>query len=248
MSQYPALSRTTGTSRNRGFTLPELAVVGLILSVVGLFLVETFITSNAALSGSTTKIEMDQAFRTAIDRMTPIVTTASAVVEPVGGTFVDRMEIVTTEDFLAPGYDPIKFSDPNEPVSFNPLTPVSYNYSIVFYDSDPNNPFNPGEIRLARRSDAETVRTNAVPGVPYQRLAGVIDSTRGTGICQFLVRQKEATNAYEVRMRITGDVKRAGGDTERVGEDNLTDPNDPNAPVNADDFVSVLRCPALTYN
>lgn len=109
------LTRWTTRRKERGLTLPELLVTMGIISLIGLLLVETLSQSSSAMSLGTAKVEMDQTARIAIDRLTPLVMSATsgvgdAIIAPgergSGAAYDDKIVFTTTEDFLSPTYDP----------------------------------------------------------------------------------------------------------------------------------------------
>lgn len=239
-------SRIPSRSR-RGFTLIELGIVAAILSILGLVLVVTFSKSNSAISLGTAKIESDSTARIAVDRISPLVTAATEIIQNSSGgssqllrsgataLFYRELIFTTTEDFLDPTYNAVTWGTTH----FNPLAPQSYSYVIYFFDpGDPtylnnNAPdANPGEIRLMRNDATFAAnKDQLVPAVPFRRLAGTnIDDPAGAGITDFRCRRL-LSNAAEVIIDTRSFVKRDNGNTER----------------RLSTFATIVQAPAESY-
>ena len=204
----------------KGFTLLEVVISAAILSALGFMLLGVFTQSNASMSLGTTKVEIDQTARQAIDRILPLVTTATSF--NIGS---QRIEFTTTEDFLDSAYDPSTWT-------FDPINPASFTYEIFFYDPDTGDPNNPGEIRMMRQADWITQGNDATPTADYVVLAGKeVGRVDGRGITNFNVVPLAVGNAVEVQITVSGDIKRPNGNTELVTERR----------------VSIVQMPVTTY-
>lgn len=241
----PALSRTR--FKKQGFTLIEVGVVAVILLLLGVMLVSTFSNSTAAMSLGSTKVEVDSLARITIDRISPLIMTAKSLEHRDEATRVDwdasdptipadtRIFFTTTEDFFAPGYSSQSWQAQLESDVFNLEQAHSYEYVIFFYDADLADDENPGEVRLMRRADWVVHEFTAEPpgNVPYQRLGGVRADDNGldaTGITAFRCR-RVLDNTVQITLRVTGNVKRDNGNTERT----ITE------------FTSLVSAPSMTY-
>ncbi|MBI3925504.1 MAG: prepilin-type N-terminal cleavage/methylation domain-containing protein [Armatimonadetes bacterium] len=109
------MARFRTTSRKPyGFTLVEVLVVAFITLLLTLVLVAEYTQSAAAVDMATSRVEMQQVGRRVLDRLTPYLSSAvdrgsiPAVDFPNINQFDPTEYIIfnSTENFLAPGYDP----------------------------------------------------------------------------------------------------------------------------------------------
>lgn len=183
----------TKRSRKQGFTLLELLITMALSLLLSLLLVSAFSQTSSAIDLGTAKTTMQTATRTAIDRMTPLVMSASAnggldaVERPAAGLGVDTMILFnTTEDFLAPGYDVTAAFDITDPPRTYAITHDNVNNQLILQRWN----------RVLNAPD---------PTVEPRRLA--IDITGFETVRLF-------THSIEVRVTAQEDVRRANRTTE----------------------------------
>ena len=154
---------------SRGFTLLELLVSMFILGIIGTVLVGLLSQSQSLVSQGASVIGSHQKARNAFDRIAPYVATAvstskgAAILvpglksnDPVNPDYRFRIVFHTTEDFLAPGYDPS--------LPYDPVTQNIYTYEIIFIPDNASDPNSLGNVMLRRLIEGtDTVDTSREP-------------------------------------------------------------------------------------
>lgn len=173
--------RPHGGLGRAGISFIELMVVISMLSMVAMALINLVAHSSAMVAKGAATMELNQKARTAVDRLSPYLLTASSdagalalkspnikVDAPTAADLLSYKSIrfTTTEDFLAPNY---AARDPWSP------THTRYYYEIYFddetspkdYVTEDGTHIKLGQIRLQRYVDPQfAVKDTAVSSIP----------------------------------------------------------------------------------
>ena len=162
-----------------GFSLIELLLVFFLTTLIGVVVIGLVSHSTALVSLGSEKLITQQKSRSAIARMGPYIATAvpganrPAIIFPgvksanPGNPPYDlKVRFNTTEDFLAPGYDP-------RAAIINPTAASFFLYEFEFIRSIPSDTDSLGRIELHRLNPATgLVDTTVAPRIMAHNVQG----------------------------------------------------------------------------
>ena len=178
--------------RARGFSLIELLLVFFLTTLIGVVVIGLVSHSTALVSLGSEKMITQQKSRSAIAKMGPYLSTAvpgsnrPAIIVPAlksdtpeNPTYdLDVIQLNTTEDFLAPGYDP-------RTVVVNPVSTQYFLYEFKFVRVNASDPNSLGRIELRRLNPSTlAVDTTVTPRIMAHNVQGLRCLRLGTYVIE----------------------------------------------------------------
>lgn len=153
------------TNRKRGFTVLELLVSSLLLSMIGLATIQIFMASISTYSHQDGRIALYHSARENLERIVPLLVSAESVTFPLAGGTSSTLVFSAGRDY-------------HNQVPYNPTNPVSYNYRVRLVNNDILLELYNGDVATTTRVLGRSTPERTITGLSFIRPAAAASTVQ----------------------------------------------------------------------
>lgn len=149
----------------RGFTVLELLVSSLLLSMIGLATIQIFMASISTYSHQDGRIALYHSARENLERIVPLLVSAESVTFPLAGGTSSTLVFNAGRDY-------------HNQVPYNPVNPLSYNYRVRLVNNDILLELYNGDVATTTRVLGRSTPERTITGLSFTRPAAAASTVQ----------------------------------------------------------------------
>ncbi|GMU54793.1 MAG: hypothetical protein AMXMBFR33_39390 [Candidatus Xenobia bacterium] len=149
----------------RGFTVLELLVSSLLLSMIGLATIQIFMASISTYSHQDGRIALYHSARENLERIVPLLVSAESVTFPLAGGTSSTLVFSAGRDY-------------HNQVPYNPANPIGYNYRVRLVNNDILLELYNGDVATTTRVLGRSTPERTITGLSFTRPAAAASTVQ----------------------------------------------------------------------
>lgn len=148
-----------------GFSMLELMVSSLLLSIIGITTVQIFMASMSTYRHQDGRIALYHSARENLERIVPLLVSAESVTFPLAGGSSSSLVFSAGRDY-------------HGQIPYNPVNPVSYNYRVRLANNDILLELYNGDVATTTRVLGRSTPERTITGLTFTRPAAAASTVQ----------------------------------------------------------------------